>query len=44
MTGSKAAFFEIDNNVIDWVEFGDYSWVEISRRATVVFWCLNDEH
>ena len=44
MTGSKAAFSEIDDDIIGMVKFGDGSRVAIKRRSTIIFRCQNGEH
>jgi hypothetical protein len=44
MTGSKAAFSELDGNVTDTVKFGDGSRVAIRGRGTIIFRCQNGEH
>jgi hypothetical protein len=43
MTGSKAAFSELDGNVIGTVKFGDGSRVAIRGRDTIIFRCQNGE-
>ena len=44
MTGSRAAFSELDTGVVSTVKFGDNSGVNIQGRSTVVFQCKNGEH
>ena len=44
MTGSKAAFSELDGNVTGAVRFGDGSRVVIRGRGTIIFRCQNGEH
>ena len=44
MTGSKAAFSELNNDVTGTVKFGDSSRVEIQGRGTIIFRCQNGEH
>ena len=44
MTGSKASFFELDDDVTGTVKFGDGSWVAIQRRDIIIFRCQNREH
>lgn len=44
MTGVRAAFSELDTNIMSPVKFGDGSRVEIHGHGTVIFWCLNREH
>ena len=44
MTGSKAAFSELDDNVTDTVKFGDGSRVTIRGHSTIIFRCQNGEH
>ena len=44
MTGSKAAFSELDDDVTDTVKFGDDSRVAIRGRGTIIFRCQNGEH
>ena len=44
ITGSKAAFSELDSGVTGSVKFGDGSKVEIRGRGTVIFRCQNGEH
>ena len=44
MTGSKAAFSELDDNVTGTVKFGDGSRVAIRGRGTIIFRCQNGEH
>ena len=39
MTGSKAAFFELDDEVTGTVKFGEGSRVGIRVRATIIFRC-----
>ena len=39
MTGSKAAFSELDDDVIGTVKFGDGSRVAIRGRGTIIFRC-----
>ena len=43
MTGSKEAFFKLDNDVTGTVKFGDGSRVAIQGRGTI-FRCQNGEH
>ncbi|XP_066374566.1 uncharacterized protein [Miscanthus floridulus] len=42
--GSKAAFSELDGNVIDMGKFGDSLRVAIRGRGTIIFRCQNGEH
>ena len=44
MTGSKAAFSELDGGVMGLVWFGDGSMVEIRGHGTVMFQCQNGDH
>ena len=44
MTGSKAAFSELDDDVTRTVKFGDGSRVAIQERDTIIFRCQNGEH
>jgi len=44
MTGSKAAFFELDDDVTGMVKFDDSSRVEIRGHGTIIFRCQNGEH
>jgi len=44
MTSSKAAFFELDDNVTGIVNFGDGLGVAIRGCGTIIFRCQNDEH
>ena len=44
MTGSKAAFSELDDDVTGTVKFGDGSRVAIRGRGTIIFKCQNGEH
>ena len=44
MTGSKEAFFELDDNVTGTLKFGDGSRVAIRGRSTIIFRCQNGEH
>jgi hypothetical protein len=44
MTGVKSAFTELDSSITGSVKFGDGSRVEICRRGTILFRCLNGEH
>jgi len=44
MTGSKAAFSELDDDVTGTVKFGDGSRVVIRGRGTIIFRCQNGEH
>ena len=37
MTGSKASFYELDDDVTSTVTFGDGSWVAIQGRDTIIF-------
>ena len=39
MTGSKAAFFELDDDVTSTVKFGDGSRVAIRGHDTIIFRC-----
>ena len=39
MTGSKAAFSELDDDMTGTVKFGDGSGVEIRGRGTIIFRC-----
>ena len=44
MTGSKAAFSELDDDVAGMVKFGDGSRVAIQVCDTIIFRCQNGEH
>lgn len=44
MTGSKAAFSDLDTGVVGSVKFGDGSVVRIEGCGTVLFACKNGEH
>ena len=44
MTGSKASFSELNDDITDTVKFGDGSWVAIQGRGTIIFRCQNREH
>ena len=44
MTGSKAVFSELDDDVTGMVKFGDGSRVVIRGRDTIIFRCQNGEH
>jgi hypothetical protein len=44
MTGSRAAFADLDTAVSGSVRFGDDSMAEIEGRGTVLFNCKNGEH
>ena len=44
MTGSKAAFSELNDSVARLVRFGDGSKVEIRGHGTIIFCCRNGEH
>ena len=44
MTGSKAAFSELDDDVTGMVKFGDGSRVAIRGHGTIIFRCQNGEH
>ncbi|WVZ61915.1 hypothetical protein U9M48_011722 [Paspalum notatum var. saurae] len=44
MTGSRAAFADLDTAVCGSVRFGDDSVAEIEGRGTVLFSCKNGEH
>ena len=44
MTGNRAAFSELDTEVVGTVKFGDNSGVGIQGRGTVVFQCKDGEH
>jgi hypothetical protein len=44
MTGSKAAFSELDGNIASTIKFGDGSQVVIRGRGTIIFRCRNGEH
>ncbi|XP_066361076.1 uncharacterized protein [Miscanthus floridulus] len=44
ITGSKAAFSELDDDVTGMVKFGDGSRVTIRGRDSIIFRCQNDEH
>jgi hypothetical protein len=44
MTGSKAAFSELDDSITGTIKFGDGSRVVIRCRGTVILRCRNDEH
>ncbi|XP_066311296.1 uncharacterized protein [Miscanthus floridulus] len=43
MTGSKASFSELDDDITDTVKFGDGSRVTIQGRVTIIFRCQNGE-
>ena len=43
MTGSKASFSELDDDVTGTVKFGDGSRVAIQGRGTIIFRCQNGE-
>ena len=43
MTGSKAAFSELDDNVTGTMKFGDGSRVAIQGRDTIIFRSQNGE-
>ena len=44
MTGSKASFSELDDDVTGTVKFGDGSRVAIQGCGTIIFRCQNGEH
>ena len=44
MTGSKASFSELDDDVTGTVKFGDGSRVAIQGHGTIIFRCQNGEH
>ena len=44
MTGTKASFSELDDDVTGTVKFGDGSRVAIQGRGTIIFRCQNGEH
>jgi hypothetical protein len=44
MSGSRAAFSELDRGVVGTVRFGDGSVVKIEGRGVVLFSCKNGEH
>ena len=44
MTGSKATFSELNNDVTGTVKFGDGSRVGIRGCGTIIFRCQNGEH
>ena len=44
MTGSRAAFAELDSAVTGTVRFGDNSVVTIAGRGTVLFNCRDGAH
>jgi hypothetical protein len=44
MTGSRAAFADLDTVVCGTVRFGDDSMAEIEGRGTILFSCKNGEH
>ena len=44
MTGSKAAFSELDDDITGTVKFGDGSRVAIQDDGTIMFRCQNVEH
>ena len=44
MMGSKASFFELDDDVTSTMKFGDGSRVAIQGRDTIIFRCENEEH
>ena len=44
MTGSKASFSELDDDVTGTVKFSDGSRVAIQGRDTIIFRCQNGEH
>ena len=44
MTGSKASFSKLDDDVTGTVKFGDGSTVAIQGRSTIIFRCQNGEH
>ena len=44
MTGSKAAFSKLNDDVTGIVKFGDGSRVAIQGRGTIIFRCQNEEH
>ena len=44
MTGSRAAFADLDTKIVGTVRFGDNSIVDIKGRGTVVISVSGDEH
>ena len=44
MTGSRAAFSDLDTGIVGTVRFGDDSVVKIAGRGTILFACKNGEH
>ncbi|XP_066385572.1 uncharacterized protein [Miscanthus floridulus] len=44
MTGSKASFSELNDDVTSMVKFGDGSRVAIQGHDTIIFRCQNREH
>ena len=44
MTGSKAAFSELDDDVTGTMKFGAGSRVTIQGHGTIIFRCQNGEH
>ena len=44
MTGSKAAFSELNDDMTDTVKFDDGSRVAIRGHDTIIFRCQNGEH
>ena len=44
MTGSKASFSELDDDVTGTAKFGDGSMVAIQGHATIIFRRQNGEH
>lgn len=44
MTGSRAAFSELDANILGTVKFGDGSIVDIEGRGKILFACKTGEH
>jgi hypothetical protein len=44
MSGSRAAFSELDHGVVGTVRFGDGSVVKIEGGGVVLFSCKNGEH
>ena len=44
ITGSKASFSELDDDVTGMVKFGDGSRVAIQGHITIIFRCQNREH
>ena len=44
MTGSKEAFFELNDDVTGMVKFDDGSRVAIQGHGTIIFRCQNGEH